>query len=60
MQNAAVKAQHRLALIKSVSSSTRGLATSHAMSAPKIRKIGPLPTEEAKWTELRKIEVGSC
>ncbi|SMQ49259.1 unnamed protein product [Zymoseptoria tritici ST99CH_1A5] len=24
--------------------------------APKIRRIGPLPTEEAKWTELRKIE----
>ncbi|CZT18594.1 related to YSA1-sugar-nucleotide hydrolase [Ramularia collo-cygni] len=24
--------------------------------APTIRRISPLPTEEAKWTELRKIE----
>lgn len=28
-----------------------------ATQAPKIRKVGPLPSEEAKWTELRKIEV---
>ncbi|KAK3719894.1 hypothetical protein LTR37_004017 [Vermiconidia calcicola] len=26
------------------------------MPSPKIRKVGPLPSEEAKWTELRKIE----
>lgn len=29
----------------------------HKMQAPKVNKVGPLPTEEAKWTELRKIEV---
>jgi len=31
--------------------------TSRAMAqAPRIDRIGPLPSEEAKWTELRKIE----
>ena len=30
---------------------------SSSAQAPKIRKIGHLPSEEAKWTELRKIEV---
>lgn len=27
------------------------------MPSPKISKIGPLSADEAKWTELRKIEV---
>lgn len=29
---------------------------SMSSQAPAIRRISPLPTEEAKWTELRKIE----
>lgn len=29
------------------------------MPAPKINKVGPLPSEEAKWTELKKIEASS-
>lgn len=34
----------------------RHFTMSAPAQAPKIRRIGPLPTEEAKWTELRKIE----
>lgn len=30
--------------------------TQSKMPAPKIRNISPLSPEEAKWTELRKIE----
>ena len=33
-------------------------SSSNTMSqAPQIRKISPLPANEAKWTELKKIEV---
>jgi ADP-ribose pyrophosphatase len=27
--------------------------------APKINRVSPLSADEAKWTELRKIEVNS-
>lgn len=38
-------------------SSTAQQAARRKMPAPKIDKVGPLPSEEAKWTELKKIEV---
>jgi len=36
---------------------TTSAKTTAKMPAPHIKKTGPLPSEEAKWTELRKIEV---
>ena len=51
-----MKAQERLYRV-GTSLQLRSLSTTTTMQTPKIRKIGPLPSEEAKWTELRKIEV---
>ena len=37
---------------------TLTITSNRTMSqAPQIRKISPLPANEAKWTELKKIEV---
>lgn len=57
MRHAVVQARDRLALVCTSLVSARALATKRTMPSPKIRNIGPLPPEEAKWTELRKIEV---
>ncbi|KAF2482669.1 NUDIX hydrolase domain-like protein [Neohortaea acidophila] len=35
---------------------SRSFAAMSATQAPKVKKIGPLSADEAKWTELRKIE----
>lgn len=36
---------------------TRSASTLTMPQAPKINRVSPLSAEEAKWTELRKIEV---
>lgn len=46
--------------MKHISRSTqllRHFSMSSAAQGPKIKRISPLDTSEAKWTELRKIEV---
>lgn len=52
-----MQARHRLNHISRGITASRPFSAMAAAQAPKIKKIGPLPTEEAKWTELRKIEV---
>lgn len=56
MNNASIRAGQRLNLIRPTLSPASTFSTRRKMPSPKIRKIGPLPSEEAKWTELRKIE----
>jgi hypothetical protein len=36
---------------------TRSASTLTMPQAPKINRVSPLSADEAKWTELRKIEV---
>lgn len=36
---------------------TRSASTLIMPQAPKINRVSPLSADEAKWTELRKIEV---
>ena len=57
MKNAAIIAQRRLLLLNHSVRPTRSYRTLRDMPSPQIRKIGPLSADEAKWTELRKIEV---
>lgn len=38
---------------------TRSASTLTMPQAPKINRVSPLSADEAKWTELRKIEVYS-
>jgi hypothetical protein len=57
MQNAVNGARLRLNLSTSSLNPARHFVTKGKMHSPKIRNIAPLPSEEAKWTELRKIEV---
>ena len=52
-----MKAQQRLHLIRRSLVASRSFSSRSAMSTPKINNISPLPANEAKWTELRKIEV---
>jgi hypothetical protein len=57
MRHASVNAQRRLSLFCSSIRSVRSYRTLRDMPSPKIKNISPLPADEAKWTELRKIEV---
>lgn len=57
MRSTLTKVLNRINLVFSSLTPARAFATKRKMPSPKIRNIGPLPSEEAKWTELRKIEV---
>jgi hypothetical protein len=48
----------RLNLIhRTLISASRPASTLTMPQAPKINRVSPLSADEAKWTELRKIEV---
>lgn len=57
MRSNSMRSLHRLQHLTLSLSPARSFGMSASSQAPKIRNIGPLPSEEAKWTELRKIEV---
>jgi hypothetical protein len=44
-------------LQRTLTSASRPASTLTMPQAPKINRVSPLSADEAKWTELRKIEV---
>jgi hypothetical protein len=44
-------------LHRTLTSASRPASTLTMPQAPKINRVSPLSADEAKWTELRKIEV---
>jgi len=46
-------------LNRTIAGLRRPASTLTMPQAPKINRVGPLSADEAKWTELRKIEVNT-
>jgi hypothetical protein len=46
-------------LHRTLTSASRPASTLTMPQAPKINRVSPLSADEAKWTELRKIEVSN-
>lgn len=46
-------------LNRTIAGLRRPASTLTMPQAPKINRVGPLSADEAKWTELRKIEVNN-
>lgn len=44
-------------LSRTLTGAARSSSTLTMPQAPKINRVSPLSADEAKWTELRKIEV---
>jgi hypothetical protein len=44
-------------LHRTLTAASRPASTLTMPQAPKINRVSPLSADEAKWTELRKIEV---